>query len=121
MDYPEIAEGIFPRHRFMSAYEQKVVQCTLYYISSPKATAAFNHHISLGSSPALFVSFLAASIVAPKKYEQTIRWSLLIESGNISSLLRSRMRPLLSRSDFPTFSLYACQIPTGGLKRGGQV
>ena len=24
MDYPEIAEGIFPRHRFMSAYEQKV-------------------------------------------------------------------------------------------------
>ena len=24
VDYPEIAEGIFPRHRFMSAYEQKV-------------------------------------------------------------------------------------------------
>merc|ERR1740129_849147 len=24
IDYPEIAEGIFPRHRFMSAYEQKV-------------------------------------------------------------------------------------------------
>ena len=25
VDYPEIAEGIFPRHRFMSAYEQKVI------------------------------------------------------------------------------------------------
>ena len=24
VDYPEIAEGIVPRHRFMSAYEQKV-------------------------------------------------------------------------------------------------
>ena len=24
VDYPEIAEGIQPRHRFMSAYEQKM-------------------------------------------------------------------------------------------------
>jgi hypothetical protein len=24
VDYPEIAEGVVPRHRFMSAYEQKV-------------------------------------------------------------------------------------------------
>uniref|UniRef100_A0A0N5AUM0 SF3A2 domain-containing protein n=1 Tax=Syphacia muris TaxID=451379 RepID=A0A0N5AUM0_9BILA len=24
IDYPEIAEGVIPRHRFMSAYEQKV-------------------------------------------------------------------------------------------------
>ena len=28
VDYPEIAEGIFPRHRFMSAYEQKVHFCS---------------------------------------------------------------------------------------------
>ena len=28
VDYPEIAEGIFPRHRFMSAYEQKVYFCS---------------------------------------------------------------------------------------------
>ena len=26
IDYPEIAEGVVPRHRFMSAYEQKVKQ-----------------------------------------------------------------------------------------------
>ena len=24
IDYPEIAEGIMPRHRFMSAYEQRI-------------------------------------------------------------------------------------------------
>ena len=24
IDYPEIAEGICPRHRFMSAYEQRI-------------------------------------------------------------------------------------------------
>ena len=24
IDYPEIAEGVIPRHRFMSAYEQKI-------------------------------------------------------------------------------------------------
>jgi splicing factor 3A subunit 2 len=24
IDYPEIAEGVVPRHRFMSAYEQKI-------------------------------------------------------------------------------------------------
>ena len=31
VDYPEIAEGIFPRHRFMSAYEQKVIApCYLF-------------------------------------------------------------------------------------------
>ena len=31
VDYPEIAEGIFPRHRFMSAYEQKVLApCYLF-------------------------------------------------------------------------------------------
>ncbi len=24
IDYPEIAEGVVPRHRFMSAYEQRV-------------------------------------------------------------------------------------------------
>ena len=24
IDYPEIADGVMPRHRFMSAYEQKI-------------------------------------------------------------------------------------------------
>ena len=24
MDYPEIADGVLPRHRFMSAYEQRI-------------------------------------------------------------------------------------------------
>jgi len=37
VDYPEIAEGIFPRHRFMSAYEQKVATSTtiINYSNTP--------------------------------------------------------------------------------------
>ena len=46
VDYPEIAEGIFPRHRFMSAYEQKV--------------ACIHYHISLVTFPALFVCLFVA-------------------------------------------------------------
>jgi len=46
VDYPEIAEGIFPRHRFMSAYEQKVEPPDrkwqyLLFAAEPYETIAF--------------------------------------------------------------------------------
>ncbi|XP_063232795.1 splicing factor 3A subunit 2 [Bacillus rossius redtenbacheri] len=46
IDYPEIAEGIFPRHRFMSAYEQKVEPPDrkwqyLLFAAEPYETIAF--------------------------------------------------------------------------------
>jgi splicing factor 3A subunit 2 len=34
VDYPEIAEGVVPRHRFMSAYEQKVRTSGFYRLLS---------------------------------------------------------------------------------------
>merc|ERR1712183_1069023 len=46
VDYPEIAEGIVPRHRFMSAYEQKVEPPDrkwqyLLFAAEPYETIAF--------------------------------------------------------------------------------
>ncbi|XP_067013590.1 splicing factor 3A subunit 2 [Anabrus simplex] len=46
IDYPEIAEGIYPRHRFMSAYEQKVEPPDrkwqyLLFAAEPYETIAF--------------------------------------------------------------------------------
>ncbi len=32
VDYPEIAEGVVPRHRFMSAYEQKVGHFLYFFL-----------------------------------------------------------------------------------------
>ena len=46
VDYPEIAEGIQPRHRFMSAYEQKMEPPDrkwqyLLFAAEPYETIAF--------------------------------------------------------------------------------
>ena len=46
VDYPEIAEGVIPRHRFMSAYEQKVEPPDrkwqyLLFAAEPYETIAF--------------------------------------------------------------------------------
>ena len=46
MDYPEIAEGITPRHRFMSAYEQRIEPPDkawqyLLFAAEPYETIAF--------------------------------------------------------------------------------
>ena len=46
IDYPEIVENTFPRHRFMSAYEQKVEPPDrkwqyLLFASEPYETIAF--------------------------------------------------------------------------------
>lgn len=46
MDYPEIAEGIAPRHRFMSAYEQRIEPPDkswqyLLFAAEPYETIAF--------------------------------------------------------------------------------
>ena len=46
VDYPEIAEGVVPRHRFMSAYEQKVEPPDrkwqyLLFAAEPYETIAF--------------------------------------------------------------------------------
>lgn len=46
VDYPEIAEGIAPRHRFMSAYEQRIEPPDkswqyLLFAAEPYETIAF--------------------------------------------------------------------------------
>lgn len=46
VDYPEIAEGITPRHRFMSAYEQRIEPPDkawqyLLFAAEPYETIAF--------------------------------------------------------------------------------
>ena len=46
IDYPEIAEGVTPRHRFMSAYEQKIEPPDrkwqyLLFAAEPYETVAF--------------------------------------------------------------------------------
>ena len=51
IDYPEIAEGIMPRHRFMSAYEQKVEPPDrkwqyLLFAAEPYETIAFKVRIN---------------------------------------------------------------------------
>jgi splicing factor 3A subunit 2 len=53
IDYPEIVEGIAPRHRFMAAYEQKVEPPDrkwqyLLFAAEPYETIAFkvNHTTS---------------------------------------------------------------------------
>ena len=49
VDYPEIAEGIQPRHRFMSAYEQKMEPPDrkwqyLLFAAEPYETISFKVH-----------------------------------------------------------------------------
>ena len=95
MDYPEIAEGIFPRHRFMSAYEQKVDHPTQDYCCL---------HILLHFSRN-FSCIVSVLSKVPENRSKPTRWSLLIENGNIFCLLLSLTRPLLSRFNFLTFSL----------------
>ena len=46
IDYPEIAEGLTPRHRFMSAYEQRIEPPDrawqyLLFAAEPYETVAF--------------------------------------------------------------------------------
>lgn len=55
IDYPEIAEGIMPRHRFMSAYEQRIEPPDrrwqyLLMAAEPYETIAFKVVWPLGSS-----------------------------------------------------------------------
>uniref|UniRef100_A0A8C5ZRW6 SF3A2 domain-containing protein n=1 Tax=Marmota marmota marmota TaxID=9994 RepID=A0A8C5ZRW6_MARMA len=56
IDYPEIAEGIMPRHRFMSAYEQRIEPPDrrwqyLLMAAEPYETIAFKVVGPLGSPP----------------------------------------------------------------------
>jgi splicing factor 3A subunit 2 len=53
VDYPEIGDGIFPRHRFMSAYEQKVEPPDrkwqyLLFAAEPYETIAFKVQPQIG-------------------------------------------------------------------------
>ena len=50
IDYPEIADGVTPRHRFMSAYEQRVEPPDrqwqyLLFAAEPYETIAFKVHL----------------------------------------------------------------------------
>lgn len=61
MDYPEIAEGITPRHRFMSAYEQRIEPPDkawqyLLFAAEPYETIAFKVCIT-GKKVTLFISY----------------------------------------------------------------
>ena len=71
VDYPEIAEGITPRHRFMSAYEQRIEPPDkswqyLLFAAEPYETIAFkvchslqfecNFNFRLGSTVCLLLS-----------------------------------------------------------------
>lgn len=61
IDYPEIAEGIGPRHRFMSAYEQRIEPPDrrwqyLLLAAEPYETIAFKVRGSC-SSVVLFIIF----------------------------------------------------------------
>ena len=52
IDYPEIVEGVIPRHRFMAAYEQKVEPPDkrwqyLLFAAEPYETIAFKVNIQL--------------------------------------------------------------------------
>jgi len=52
VDYPEIAEGITPRHRFMSAYEQRIEPPDkswqyLLFAAEPYETIAFKVMLTL--------------------------------------------------------------------------
>lgn len=56
IDYPEIAEGIMPRHRFMSAYEQRIEPPDrrwqyLLMAAEPYETIAFKVVWPLGRAP----------------------------------------------------------------------
>ncbi|KAK6011930.1 ATPase, AAA family [Ostertagia ostertagi] len=64
IDYPEIAEGIQPRHRFMSAYEQKIQPPDkrwqyLLFAAEPYETIGFKipSRLECSSLPSLFLLF----------------------------------------------------------------
>jgi len=59
IDYPEIAEGIRPRHRFMSAYEQHIEPPDrqwqyLLFAAEPYETIAFKVRGCMHSCPSVW-------------------------------------------------------------------